>query len=243
MSSDREGLQQAEERLSQIRRERSRLAQDTQARCDDLFSRLSAIAEEAEAVRTKRAELENLKAETLYLRLLHQLPPEESESPRTDWERYETVWREVRAAMQPARPSAEWLERIREVEERRSSRPILTPEERAELERRLKDNVCPICVSFALDGSCTLEAFESCPIDLYLNRLVGMVEQLGHRPWMEDYFERMFREICPSCQGRVNQDYCPPREDGDCSLYAYLPSVVRTVEDFLRERAESRRLA
>jgi hypothetical protein len=239
LSSDREGLNAAEERLSRIRREMERIAREAQTRSDGLVARLGTVVEEAETVRKMRVDWEDLKAEALYLRLLHQLPPEEAESPRTDWKRCEAAWREFRASMQPVRPSAEWLEKIREVEESRTSRPVLTPEERSELERRLKDNVCPICVSFALDGSCTLEAFDTCPIDLYLNRLVVMIEQLGHRPWMEDYFERMFRDICPGCRGRVDQNYCPPREEGDCSLYAYLPSVVRTVEDFLRERAET----
>jgi hypothetical protein len=107
------------------------------------------------------------------------------------------------------------------------------------LERRLKDNVCPICVSFALDGTCTLEAFETCPIDLYLNRVVAMIEELGHRPWMEEYFERMYRDICPGCKGRVDKDYCPPRDEGDCALYSYLPTVIRTIEGFLKERSES----
>ena len=91
-------------------------------------------------------------------------------------------------------------------------------------------------MSFALDGSCTLQAFETCPIDLYLNRLVTIIQELGHRPWMEDYFERMYREICPGCQGRLEKDYCPPRDEGDCALYTYLPTVVRTIEDFLNER-------
>jgi len=53
---------------------------------------------------------------------------------------------------------------------------------------------------------------------------------------MEDYFDRMYREICPGCKGRVSPDYCPPREEGECSLFTYLPTVVRTIEQFLKEK-------
>ena len=183
-----------------------------------------------------RSKVEDLKAEALYLRLLHDLPPEETVSPEGGLGACENVWKELRAALQPVLPSQEWLEKIREVESARTEAPALSPEDRDELERRLKDNVCPICVSFALDGTCTLEAFETCPIDLYLSRLVAIIEELGHRPWMEDYFEQMYRDICPGCKGRVDKDYCPPRDEGDCALYTYLPTVVRTIEGFLKER-------
>jgi hypothetical protein len=114
--------------------------------------------------------------------------------------------------------------------------PVLSAEERKELETRLKDNVCPICVSFSLDGTCTLQSFETCPITLFLDRLVNMIQEMGHRPWMEEYFERMYRDICPGCSARESPDYCPPREDGECSIYTYLPTVVRTIEDFMAER-------
>ncbi len=236
MSGSGDALNQAQRRMSEIRAELNLLKAENQAASDQLVAEVRQVRDRAEAAREKRARAENLKAEALYLHLRHGVPVEEVVTPEAPLDACETAWREVRATLQPVRPSAEWLERIREVEENRERRPALSDSERVELERRLKDNVCPICVSFALDGSCTLEAFETCPIDIYLNRLVSIVEQLGHRPWMEDYFERMYREICPACQGRVDKDYCPPRDEGDCALYTYLPTVVRTIEDFLKER-------
>lgn len=242
MSGNGDELREAQGRVSEIREELSRLKKENQAANEELIAEVRKVLNRAETGRNQRARAENLKAEALYLHLVHDVPLEESEMPEAPLDAWEAAWQEVRATLQPVRPSSEWLEKIRHAEEEEHHQPALSEEERLELERRLKDNVCPICVSFALDGSCTLEAFEACPIDIYLNRLVSIIQDLGHRPWMEDYFERMYREICPGCKGRVEKDYCPPRDEGDCALYTYLPTVVRTIEDFLKER-EARRSA
>ncbi|MFZ0427761.1 MAG: hypothetical protein WAO20_06570 [Acidobacteriota bacterium] len=234
--SGNEAMNQAQVRMTEIRAELDSLKQENEAAGEKLVAEFREVRDKAELARDRRVRAENLKAEALYLHLRHGLSLEEMTTPEAPLDVCETVWREVRATMQPVRPSIEWLEKIREVEEQRQQQPALSESDRLELERRLKDNVCPICVSFALDGSCTLQAFETCPIDLYLNRLVTIIQELGHRPWMEDYFERMYREICPGCQGRLEKDYCPPRDEGDCALYTYLPTVVRTIEDFLNER-------
>jgi hypothetical protein len=237
-----DALSEAKGRLDEIREEAAKLRLQAQENSDEVLHQLLAALESARAAREQRARLEDLRAEALYLRMLHNLPLEEPRLPESPSAEADRAWQELRALLQPARPSAKWLEKIRELEASRSRGPELTPEEREELERRLKDNVCPICVSYALDGTCTQEAFETCPIELFLGRLVALVEELGHRPWMEDYFERMYREICPGCQGRTQKDFCPPREEGDCSLFTYLPTVVRTIEDFLAERQGRRRL-
>lgn len=236
-----EAVQEAKKRLEEIRQEVVRLQAEAQENCDEVLNQVLAALETARAAREQRSRFEELQAEALYLRMLHDLPLEDAKSPEARVAEADLAWQELRALLQPSRPSAKWLERIRDVESSRNRRPALTAEERGELERRLKDNVCPICVSFALDGSCTMEAFDTCPIETFLGRLVSLIEELGHRPWMEDYFERMYRDICPGCKGRVEKDYCPPREDGDCSLFTYLPTVVRTIEDFLAEREAARK--
>lgn len=239
MSTDR--MAEAKARLTELDEELAALQAEAQGAYDKVLATVQDALEKAREARRSRAQLEDLRAEALHLRLQHDLPIEFPRPPETRSREIEYTWKEVRSQLQPVRPSIEWLEKIREVEETRRQKPVLSEEERAELERRLKDNVCPICVNFALDGTCTLDAFDTCPIEIYLNRLVRMIEQLGHRPWMEDYFERMYREICPGCQGRTERDYCPPREEGECSLFNYLPTVVRTIESFLDERDAARR--
>jgi len=228
-------------RLVEIEEQLTALQADAQRACDEVLATVQQALEKAHSARKSRTQVEDLRAEALFLRLQNDLPLEFPRPPETRSREIDYTWKEVRSLLQPVRPSVEWLEKIREVEESQKQKPVLTENEREELLGRLKDNVCPICVNFALDGTCTLESFDSCPIDTYLNRMVRMIEQLGHRPWMEDYFERMYREICPGCQGRTEKDYCPPREEGECSLFNYLPTVVRTIESFLEEREASRR--
>jgi hypothetical protein len=243
VSPDQDSSAQVKERLSQIAAEAAQLVEETKTSYGEVTDLIQRVVENARAAREQVAKLQNLKAEATYLSLRHDFGVEDIEVPGSKLESVTTLWRDLESNLRPVGPSSEWLEKIRELEEKRRQSPALTSEERADLELRLKENVCPLCVSYALDGTCTNQSFETCPITIFLDQVVEMIEDMGHRPWMEDYFERMYRSICPGCKGRVDKDYCPPREEGDCSLFTYLPSVVKTIELFLNERAEKRALA
>ena len=243
MSPDQESSAQVKERLSQIAAEAAQLVEETKTSYGEVNDLIQKVVENARIAREQSAKLQDLKAEAMYLSLRHDFSFQDLEAPGSGLEAITALWRDLESNLKPVRPSSEWLEKIRELEEKRRQSPALTPEERADLELRLKENVCPLCVSYALDGTCTNQSFETCPITIFLDQVVEMIEDMGHRPWMEDYFERMYRSVCPGCKGRVDKDYCPPREEGDCSLFTYLPSVVKTIEAFLNERAEKRSLA
>lgn len=243
MSPEYDSSAQAKERLSQITSEAARLLKKTKTSYGEVEELIHQVVKSAKSARKQSAKLQNLKAEAMYLSLRHDISFKEPELPNSGLESVTALWSVLESTLQPVRPSVDWLEKIRKMEERRHQSPALTPEERVELELRLKENVCPLCVSYALDGTCTNQSFETCPITTFLDQAVEMIEDMGHRPWMEDYFERMYRDICPGCKGRVDKDYCPPREQGDCSLFTYLPSVVKTIETFLKERAEKKAIA
>lgn len=230
---------QVKERLSQIDTESKTLLSGTEAATEEMKNLLDKLVQLARQNRADRGKLANLKAEAALLCIEHELDSgcKEFDVPPVEFDLWSRSWAELKSVLQPARADAEWLDKIHEAERGRATGPVLSEADRAELEARLKDNVCPMCVSFSLDGSCTVQSFEQCPITTYLDQLVSMIESLGHRPWMEDYFERMYREICPGCKGRVDKDYCPPREEGECSLFTYLPTIIRTVEGFMKERA------
>lgn len=230
---------QAKARLNEIQKEANALQKEATSSFEQLMAMAERAVEIAKLARQSRIRLETLNAEALYLSLSEGLEWNEVDTPESPPENLDRIWKSLRAELLPVTAQGDWLEKIRNLEKDRSEKPFLTPEEREALELRLKENVCPICVSFSLDGSCTLEAFETCPITHYLNRMVAIVEELGHRPWMEDYFERMYRDVCPGCSGRVDKNYCPPREDGECSLFTYLPSVIRTIEEFMKERDQA----
>jgi len=239
VSSDKDGVQEARERLAQIHSQAQRLRESVESSFREAARLFENSVAEMQKARDLKSQLADLRAETTFLRLDRYLEEAvELEIPETSIDRFNRLWTEMKTAFQPVRPSREWLERIKEID-KKPLHPVLTPEECLELERRLKENVCPICVSYALDGTCTIQFFENCPIDTFLSRLVKMIDEMGHRPWMEDYFDKMYRDICPGCSGRVDEDYCPPREEGECSLFSYLPTIVKTVEGFLQEKRES----
>ncbi|HRV09522.1 MAG TPA: hypothetical protein P5568_13740 [Acidobacteriota bacterium] len=223
-------------RLMDIKEEMARLKHRAEESFRQMLTALAEVRQQSVASRELLRRIEDLRAEALYLQLLHDLPEDQFDRPQIPWDEAEHLWREIESQWQPAAPGRVWLERIREVEQRKISAPILAEDERAELRSLLEEIVCPICVSYSLDGTCRQEAFEECPIEMFLDRLVRMVAEMGHRPWMEEYFERMYRDVCPHCHGRDSTGFCGPRENGDCSLYTYLPTVVRTIEDFLRQR-------
>lgn len=237
MSSDYDSSAQARERLSQIAAEAAQLIEEAKACYGDVRELIHQGLEGAKAARKQSAKLQDLKAEAMYLSLRYDMEVEQLEPPSSGLNQVKQLCRDLESNLQPVAPSTEWLEKIRRLEKRRRRSPALTPEERAELKRRLMENVCPLCVSYALDGTCTNQSFETCPITMFQDQVVEMIEDLGHRPWMEEYFERMYRDICPACKARTEGGYCPPKEEGDCSLFTYLPSVVKSVEIFLAERA------
>jgi hypothetical protein len=237
MSLDINGLEETKQRLSEIKEEAVRLNESIQSSLQEAQLLVKKAVDELKKVHSSKASLADLSAETTFLRLSKGVETDDLEMPKISLDEVEILSSESKLASQPIRVSKKWLEKIKSVD-KRPPNPVLTADELKELESRLKDNVCPLCVSFALDGTCTIQSFEKCPIDTYLDRLVKMIEEMGHRPWMEDYFERMYRDICPGCAGRVNEDYCPPKEDGECAIFTYLPTIVKTVETFLQEKKE-----
>ncbi|GAB4233652.1 MAG: hypothetical protein Kow00109_06430 [Acidobacteriota bacterium] len=234
--AEEKALSGTQARLEDLEAVCRQLKRETEDGFRQFLAALTELRERSKTLRETRRRLEDALAEVLYLRLTHHLPEDGLARPEIPWSEAEALWMEIKAQWQAVGPSRTWLERIREAEERRAQAPILSDEDRQELRRLLEEVVCPICVSYSLDGTCHQEAFEDCPIEMFLDRLVRMVAEMGHRPWMEEYFEGMYREVCPHCSGRDASGACPPREEGDCSLYTYLPTVVRTIEDFLKQK-------
>jgi hypothetical protein len=150
----------------------------------------------------------------------------------------ERIWNDLSFHLKPVGPSEEWIEKIRKASVSPKSHSVLSDEESAELRERLEETICPLCVNFALDGTCTLEAFDECPISAYQDRVVEMIQKMGHRPWMEEYFQRMYKDICPLCRDK-SSGVCVPREEGDCALFSYLPAIVKTVQEFMKERTQA----
>ena len=229
----------AQERLSQIRAETAEMEERLQATLKIFRDLGEQFLKSARDSREANEALADLRAEARYLCLLHGFEVVDNPGPHKHLEVVQDLWHDVSTNLKPAIPSEEWVEKIRSATLTQNSQSVLTDEESAELRKRLEETVCPLCVNFALDGTCTLEAFDECPITSYQDRVVLMIQRMGHSPWMEDYFQQMYQNICPLCRDRSSGDVCVPREEGDCALFSYLPSIVKTVEEFMREKAEN----
>jgi len=112
----------------------------------------------------------------------------------------------------------------------------MTPEEMADLRLRIEEEVCPICVHCTLDGGCDNTAFDDCPIRLFFDDVVEMITESGHMPRMDQYYAELQKKVCPACGKRKKNGRCKPREDGDCTVYTYLPTIVKVVEQYIEEK-------
>jgi hypothetical protein len=228
----------AQERLTQIDEQIAQLQKGLQASLDEIRTIGNELVETAKGTRETDKKLANLRAEARFLCLTYGLEISEFPEVESQLEEAKRVWLEVSALLKPVGPSEEWIEKIRSATVDHEDLSVMSDEESAQLRERLKETICPLCVNYALDGTCTLEAFDECPITTYQDRVVDMIQRMGHRPWMEDYFQSMYREICPLCRDKSAGGVCVPREEGDCALFSYLPAIVKTVEEFMKERAE-----
>ena len=108
-----------------------------------------------------------------------------------------------------------------------------------ELERRLKEQICPVCIERGVDGSCNLWDLNECPITSHLPRLVEVVRSV-HSDLMEDYVERVRQDICSNCESALSPlGKCDVRNEGHCALNAYLLLIVQIIDDFLAEKTHT----
>lgn len=108
-----------------------------------------------------------------------------------------------------------------------------------ELDRRLKEIICPVCVERGPTGTCNLSDLEQCPITLHLPGLVEVVRSV-HSDQMEDYLEKVRQDICTNCESALSPlGQCDVRNSGHCALDAYLLLIVQIIDDFLAEKAQA----
>ena len=112
-------------------------------------------------------------------------------------------------------------------------------EDLQELDRRLKERICPICIERGPKETCNLWDLKECPITLHLPRLVEMVRSV-HSNQMEDYVQKIRQDICTTCESALSPlGQCDVRDAGHCSLDAYALLVVQIIDDFLAEQPQA----
>jgi hypothetical protein len=112
-------------------------------------------------------------------------------------------------------------------------------EDLQELDRRLKEDICSVCVDQGPKGTCNLQELEECPITLHLPRLVEVGRSV-HSDQMEDYVEKVRQDICSTCASALSPlGQCDVRDAGHCALDAYILLIVQIIDDFLAEKAQA----
>jgi len=93
--------------------------------------------------------------------------------------------------------------------------------------KAIKENVCSICVDSSEEGICTLNAKETCAVELFFPKILEVVHSVDSKK-MKDYRDKLRETVCVQCRTQENGN-CYLREDANCSLDRYFPFVVEII--------------
>jgi hypothetical protein len=94
--------------------------------------------------------------------------------------------------------------------------------------KALKENVCSICVDSSEKGLCTLNAKESCAVELFLPKILELIHSNGNAN-IHEMQTKLRETICVECRTQENGN-CYLREDANCSLDRYFLLIVEIVQ-------------
>ena len=111
---------------------------------------------------------------------------------------------------------------------------MMSTQRMQELEKRVKDVVCPICTERRPDGSCELTSTQ-CPVTVHLPRLVEITLSVGSGS-MAAYAQRVREDVCTVCRSALfARGKCDYRDEGHCALDAYLLPIIEVIDGSLAE--------
>jgi hypothetical protein len=101
---------------------------------------------------------------------------------------------------------------------------------RAAVRRR----VCAVCLDTDADGACRRTLRGECALRDRLPLVVDTVRAV-RCDRMDEYVAAVERAICSGCASQDGVGRCLRREEGACTLHAFLPLVVDVVEELRDE--------
>jgi hypothetical protein len=107
---------------------------------------------------------------------------------------------------------------------------MVSPEER--VRRRLRDEVCKVCLYRTADGGCDLVPDIDCPILTRVDDIVDIVRSVK-ADRMDPYVDRLREVICADCRMQNAEGQCDMRDANDCVLDDYFGMIVEIVEEEL----------
>ncbi len=105
------------------------------------------------------------------------------------------------------------------------------------IETRLRETLCPNCVRFTRQHTCSLPLDRPCSVFKNLPDIVAIVHDT-HSRRIDPYVTVLRDQVCSACHYEDDHGSCPCREDVDCALDTYYPLIVDTVEQELRRQGE-----
>jgi hypothetical protein len=96
------------------------------------------------------------------------------------------------------------------------------------VEERLKDRICPNCVRFTRERTCSLSKGQRCPVFAHLAEIAAIVERTQCKS-ISPYMDKVRCGICARCLEDA-QGNCVMRDALDCALDTYLPMIVDEIE-------------
>ena len=117
----------------------------------------------------------------------------------------------------------------------------LTDAERRLLRSEVHEALLQQCPD-VLERSTARPAGGLADLDMHLDELVPIV-RWSTATRIEPYLAQILDDICAKCPYQQASGYCPPRHEGNCTLYRYAGPIVAAVRRALREIDIERRLA
>ena len=94
------------------------------------------------------------------------------------------------------------------------------------------ERTCAVCMDRTDAGTCAVPGHgHDCKLRTFFPALVDIVRRVRSTS-MDPYVDSVEAEICAHCP-EMTPSGCPPRNRGECALYAFLPLTVDAVEDAL----------
>ncbi|MDZ7267701.1 MAG: hypothetical protein ONB48_16230 [candidate division KSB1 bacterium] len=102
----------------------------------------------------------------------------------------------------------------------------------------IRSRVCSVCLDAVMQRDlfvrCGLPADRRCPVDLYLPRVIEVVESVDS--WLlEDYVHALRERVCAVC-ANAGGGTCVLRLQADCALDRYLALVIEAIDEVKTRR-------
>ncbi len=102
----------------------------------------------------------------------------------------------------------------------------------------IRNRVCSVCLDAVMQRDlfvrCGLPAGRRCPVDLYLPRVIEVVESVDS--WLlEDYVHALRERVCAVC-ANAEGGTCVLRLQADCALDRYFMLVIEAIDEVKSRR-------